>query len=286
MEIFLNTYFQAKALLNDDTILIDQNYQNVELANGYPIAKWRNDDSIDREIRRRFYRMINHSVTFTSAEFREEASWLVNAEFIHSGKEAKGCLIAYERDDLVISFLSDPYWKCSEIEGTYTVLDDDGNILEENKAVSVSNVSYCENLSVFGIKYKDKIGQLGKTTLKSGRDILKNQPSLLPNLVFCENAVRQLENNVGREDVAQVYRKLLELQRYFENIGEMFDKNALNNATPEADITLRKYKEDHTFILPSGERVVFSWHVRFTGAYAGRIFFIRMPYIRNVISAI
>ena len=92
MENFLNTYFQAKALLNDDTILIDQDYQNVALANGYPIAKWRNDDSIDREVRRRFYRMINHSVTFTSAEFLEEASWLVSGEFIHSGKEAKGCV--------------------------------------------------------------------------------------------------------------------------------------------------------------------------------------------------
>lgn len=273
METFLDTYFQAKTILRDDTILIDQDYQKVELARGYPIAKWRNDETVDREIRRRFYRMMNRSVTFTTEDFKEEASWLISAEFNHQGREAKGCLIAYEREDLAISFLSEPCWKCEEIEGLYSLLDENGEILEEDKTVAVPNVSCEENLFSFESRYRATIAQLGKTTLKSGQDILRNCQSLLPNLVLCNNAVRQLENDIGAEAVAQVYKKLLELQKYFENPGDAFDKNALNHATPESDPTIKQFKEEHTFVLPDGERKVFTWHVRFTGCYEGRIFF-------------
>lgn len=273
MKTFLDTYFQAKEILRDDTILLDRNYQNVELAKGYPIAKWRNDKTIDTEVRRMFYRMINHSITFTSAEFGEEASWLISGEFKHCGKEAKGCLIAYERDDLVISFLSNPCWECEKLEGTYSLLDEYGEILEENEAVTVPHVSYNANLYAFKKDYSNKIALLGKTVLKSGKDILKNQAALFPNIVLCKNAVKQLEMDIGAEEVAQVYKKLLELQIYFGKTGDSFDKDALLNATPESDATLKRYGEDHTFVLPDGERILFTWHIRFTGSYAGRIFF-------------
>lgn len=273
METFLNTYFNAKDILGDDTILIDKDYQNLELSKGYPIAKWRNDVTIDRELRRRFYRMLNHSVTYTKADFGEDALWLMNAEFNYCGMEAKGCLIAYEREDLVISFLSNPCWMCDKIEGTYSLLNENGEFLEEGKPVAVLHVSYNDNLSVFKRNYKEIIAQLGNTALKSGHDILKYHASILPNLVLCKNAEGQLKNYIGVGEVTQVYKKLLELQRYIETASGFFDKNALNNATPESDSTLKQFKKDHTFLLPSGESVVFTWHIRFTGSYSGRIFF-------------
>lgn len=274
MELFLRMYFQAKAVLGDDTILIDQDYQKAELAKGYPVAKWRNDKTIDIEIKRRFYRMMNHSITFTTEEFNKEASWLTGAEFNHCGRDAKGCLIAYERDDLVLSFLSESCWKCENIEGTYCLLDENGDIQIEDEDVTVPNVSYEENLLYFKKKYGERIAQLGKTTLKSGQDILKIHGSVLPNLVFCKNAEKQLENDIGIENVTQVYKKLLEIQKYIINSDDVFDMNALKHASPETDITLKHYKEEHTFILPDGRREVFSWHLRFTGPYAGRIFFL------------
>lgn len=52
-----------------------------------------------------------------------------------------------------------------------------------------------------------------------------------------------------------------------------FDFEKLTYATPETDKTLKMFAEEHKFLLPNGQIKLFSWYVRFTGAYAGRIFF-------------
>lgn len=38
-----------------------------------------------------------------------------------------------------------------------------------------------------------------------------------------------------------------------------------------------KKKDEHTFQLPNGKIQIFSWHIRYTGGYAGRIFFYPVP---------
>lgn len=79
--------------------------------------------------------------------------------------------------------------------------------------------------------------------------------------------------------IRQICKRLLELQKYFESSPEVFDKNRLNHATLESVATLKQYEREHTFQLPSGDYKVFSWHMRFTGSFEGRIFF--LPDISN-----
>lgn len=105
---------------------------------------------------------------------------------------------------------------------------------------------------------------------------------MFPNLVFCENAIQGCRKNVGISEAGQVYRRLLELQRAAEAMGEKFDKNILTNATPESGVTLDRFAEEHTFLLPEGDTQLFSWHVRYTGGYAGRIFFHPVPGKKNI----
>lgn len=76
---------------------------------------------------------------------------------------------------------------------------------------------------------------------------------------------------------AQVYKRLLELQRAGESMKGNFDKNVLTKATPESEATLKQYSQEHTFQLPDGRTQLFSWHTRYTGGYAGRIFFYAVP---------
>ena len=86
---------------------------------------------------------------------------------------------------------------------------------------------------------------------------MKCKETRFPNLIFCENAINGCYKNVGVAEAGQVYKRLLELPK----------------ASPETPLTLEQYETEHTFLLPEGNAQLFSWHTRFTGGYAGRIFF-------------
>ena len=128
---------------------------------------------------------------------------------------------------------------------------------------------------------KKKLQKWGKSTckkqisstFKSGKDILERRTELFQNLVFCKNAEKQLKNEIDSCNISQISRKLFELQAYFSNIGGIFEKDKLNKCTPESPETLKRFPEDHSFELPNNEKRIFSWHIRFTGKYEGRIFF-------------
>ena len=275
MNHFLATCFEVKEIIHNDSILLDQDYISFKLAPEYRIEQWRNDSAVDVESKRRFRTLLNKSVVYNSEEFEKEWEWNFRAEFQHKEYVSKGCLLAYETDGVAVSFLSDEYWKISEIEGTYTELVEDGE-LRESKA-KVPNVSFDENVRIFQKWYEQRKEELRYTDIVCGQDILNCANRIFPNLVFCESAVQGCRKNVGIAEAGQVYRRLLELQRAAEKIDEKFDKNILTNATPESGVTLDRFTEEHTFLLPEGETQLFSWHVRYTGGYAGRIFFHPVP---------
>lgn len=102
---------------------------------------------------------------------------------------------------------------------------------------------------------------------------MKCKETRFPNLIFCENAINGCYKNVGVAEAGQVYKRLLELQVAAEKMGNQFDKRLLPKASPETSLTLEQYETEHTFLLPEGNAQLFSWHTRFTGGYAGRIFF-------------
>lgn len=275
MENFLETYFEVKGIIHNDNILLDRNYMSFELVHGYRIEQWRNDPTVDVENKRRLRTLLNKSVVYNSEEFEQENGWNFRTDFQHKEYPAKGCLLAYETDGVAVSFLSSAYWKIPKIEGTYIELLDDGDLKQYQ--VSIPNVSYKENVIIFKKYYEQKKEEWRYMSIKSGQDILQCADELFPNLVFCENAVRGCQKNIGVSEAGQVYKRLLELQRAAEKMENIFDKNLLTKATPESEATLQRYSDEHTFQLPNGRIQMFSWHTRYTGGYAGRIFFYPVP---------
>ena len=273
MEYFLETCFEVKRIIHNDSILLDQNYKSFELAYGYRIEQWRNDSTVDVESKRKFRTLLNKSVIYNSEEFENENAWDFKTEFKHKEHSSKGCLLVYEMDGVAVSFLSSRYWKLPQIEGMYIELKDNGEL--EQFQVHIPNVSYTENIKIFKKYYEYKKEELRYTDIRSGQDILSYADQLFPNLIFCENAVYGCRKNVGVSEAGQVYKRLLELQRVAEVMG--FDKRVLPKATPESEVTLKQFADEHTFRLPDGTVKLFSWHIRYTGGYAGRIFFYPIP---------
>lgn len=271
MEQFINTYFWVKDIIRNGNILLDQEYNSIELAPKYRLEKWRNDPTIDIELKRRFRRILNVSSVYSDREFEEEVTWLMESEFRHEDKESRGCLLAYVLDGVVISFLSGDFWKCDRVKGFYTEIDDQGELY--SVPAEVPNVSWEENIRSFKSYFHHRVKEKGRMEIKSGQNILAYKDELLPNLIFCDKAVRQLEKEIKGDTAIQIYNKLLELQESIGKMGKIFQKEILNNATPESPKTLDMFKEEHTIKLPNGTKQLFSWHVRFTGSFAGRIFF-------------
>lgn len=275
MAAFLETYFEVKRIIRNDSILLDQDYRSFELAHGYRIEQWRNDPTVDMEDKRKFRTLLNKSAVYNSREFEQENGLDFRTEFQCEEHSSRGCLLAYEMDGVAVSFLSSAHWKKPEIKGTYIELLEDEHL--EQYSVSIPNVSCTENIAVFKPYYEQKKEERRYIDILSGQDILRCADELFPNLVFCENAVRGCQRNVGGSETGQVYKRLLELQRAAETMGSMFDKHVLPKATPESDVTLQQFSGEHTFRLPDGSAQLFSWHIRYTGGYAGRIFFYPVP---------
>lgn len=204
-----------------------------------------------------------------------EKGWDFRTEFQHEERVSKGCLLVYEMDGVAVSFLSDAHWKTAKIEGTYIELTDEGELYES--LVKIPNVSFQGNIEKFKEFYARKKEEWRYTDIVSGEDILKYAQKAFPNLVFCESAVQGCKKNVGVSEAGQVYKRLLELQKAAERMEVNFDKNMLAKATPESGVTLERFEEEHTFRLPDGRVEIFSWHTRYTGGYAGRIFFYPAP---------
>ncbi len=276
MESFVNTYFRVKEIIHNDMILVDRDYESFLLAPGYRIEQWRNDRTVDMEIKRRFRSMLNRSGAYNSEEFRREHEEMLCAEFQleESPLEDKvsiGCQLAYVLDGVAVSFLTDDYWKQPAIKGIYRSLQDTGEIEEEE--AEIPNVSCKENIEQFSSNHQKQTDKQNRNQFKSGVDILEHRKELFPNLLFCGSALKQLQHDIGKTEISQVYKKLMELQRAAEKLDGAFNAKVLNHATPESVETLKRFEEEHTFILPDGSSQLFSWHIRFTGSYAGRIFF-------------
>jgi len=275
MVSFLETYSRVKKIIDNESVLLDKDYNSFELASGYRIEQWRNDSTVDVEYKRMFRGLINKSAVYNSKEFEQENEWDFKTEFQHKEHTSKGCLLVYEMDGVAFSFLSHKHWEEPKLEGTYIELGDDGELAYLQ--VEIPNVSNHDNISIFKKFYEQKMEELPEGRIISGQDILRYTEQAFPNLKFCENAILGCKKNVGVSEARQVYKRLLELQRAAEAMGQKFDKNLLAHATPESDVTLKRFSEEHTFQLPDGRNQLFSWHIRYTGGYAGRIFFYPVP---------
>lgn len=271
MSDFLNLCKRVGKKINNDSLILDKYYDSFQLARDYHISEWRSDTTVDKEEQRLFRSILNRSVVYDGREIDDVKMDLADSQFEYESLDAKGCLIAFETDNFVLSFKTHDYWKEKFIKGLYLSLLEP-ETLDEPREVNVLNLHSPDDLSVLDTYFADELNEKYEG-VKSGRELLQYVQEWFPSIVFCDNAIKQLKKESTTMNIRQIIRKLIELNDYFSTLEGNFDMDALKNCSPESEATLNEYKDDHTFRTPDGVDEIFSFHLRYTGTYAGRIFF-------------
>jgi hypothetical protein len=241
------------------------------LAPDYSLVRWRNDPAVDLE-RRRFLRSLLTKSPFLSEEDGPEIiGRTTGSDVLFQGQAAIGLRAALLLDALPVSLQSESCWGRSHLSVTCLTLEGGGEILEES--ADLPHASQVEHIAEHADWLAGRDLPLG-----GGRDLWRRRAEFFPSLVFCGDVEAQLDAlSHGNPLFRQVHKRLLELDRYFRTCGGVFDPSQLAmKVTPESDVTLRKYEDEHSFVCPDGIRRLFSWHGRLTPG-VWRIFFLPEP---------
>jgi len=89
--------------------------KNIMLAEEYPLEKWRNDHTVNRDERRQFDLLQTKYPPLTGFEDTDIEDQYITTDFHYKNKRADGLGIAYLLDALALSFQSDSDWNTSQI---------------------------------------------------------------------------------------------------------------------------------------------------------------------------
>lgn len=238
----------------------NSNINSLELAPGYPVARWRNDPESDRE-ERRFFRTLSAKAPFWEDATEEIKDEFDLSEVLYQGKPAMGLTFALVSDALPVSLLSDSKWDCSRLELQLRQLDDNEELIEES--VEIVHASRSVHLGEHAEWIKNRI----RITVGDGIELWQRRSELFPNLEFCEQVRPQVESlDATNPMFRQVLKRLFELEEYCQTwaIGT-FNKDAIGRkVTPESESRLRQFADRLNIRCADGEYRLFSWHVRMT----------------------
>ena len=239
----------------------------IELAPGYPVARWRNDNTVDLE-ERRFFRTLT-----TKAPFWSDVAEVIKSDFdlsdvFHQGEETKGLCFALVSDALPVSLNSDTRWNCSRLVLAVTRLEDEELIDEHLEIVHASRRNHVQ-------EHADWIKNRIQITVSDGVELWNCKRELFPSLEFCDPVCQQLKSlSTGNPMLHQVVKKLHELENYCNTwtVGAFTLDSLPSKATPESESRLNRLKQQLTFRCPDGNERIFSLHVRMTPG-AWRLYF-------------
>ncbi|MBP0004852.1 MAG: hypothetical protein J7642_14245 [Cyanobacteria bacterium SBC] len=236
------------------------NLNNLELAPGYPISKWRNDREVDRE-ERRFFLTLTTKTSFWIDTAEEIKHNFELSEIWYQGESAGGLGFALVSDALAVSFYSAPKWDCHLLELEVRQLDENEEIVDERK--SVVHASRRQHI----LEHSSWIENYLQSNVRNGLELWDCREELFPNLEFCDSVRQQLASiNSGEPMLKHIKKRLSELEKACQNwtLGS-FDLDTLpSKATPESRSRLQKFKNHLTIQCPDGQERLFNLHVRMT----------------------
>ena len=230
-----------------------------ELAAGYPIARWLNDQVIDREKRLFIGTLATKSPYFEDLLGTAEARGFDEAEFEFNATRADGLGVAYLLDAIGISLSTTPPWNATNLRIIYRTLNDESSEIEE-KEVDVRHVSSPEHSNTYATELRnDQVA-----AIVSGSKLWDTRAELFTRLAFCDSVGPQIAGlTAGMGGLSVVFRSLKELQALCETWTEgTFDSRGIPNTTRESGATLQQFGEERTFVAPDGTERVFSWHIK------------------------
>ena len=257
MDGFIQTVRAATYHRVSRVIRTQSDISDVVLAEGYPMRLWLNDQEVDFEARR-YVRSIATKVPPWDGldDLYDE---VLASEFSHNGRVACGLGVAYLLEALAISLASETCWDVTRLSVNAHHLMDDGHIEEET--VSVVHASQPEHVNEHGVWIQERL----RSDIQDGNDLWNRKEDLLPYLVFCQDAGRQIQA-LSPTMLRPVVNRLFELDSYCrEWTEERFDPSQLPfKTTSESQVTLDQFGRERAFRCPDGIERTFKWHGRVT----------------------
>ncbi|MBD2299891.1 hypothetical protein [Nostoc sp. FACHB-190] len=257
MSDFINTIIAIKPPSGIKKKLRTQsNFNDLQLAQDYLIAQWRNDPDVDIEARRLIRSLQNRN----DPPLPDIAD--PEIEVMYKGQQTIGICYAYVSNSLAISLQSELHWKASNLEIQVTKINEEEQLVTNNDNVlHASCTSHVQEHYNWIQDIQERICQ----QVADGEDIWKRKEELFPNLEFCEVVGRQLKNIRTRQlELQPVFKILYELQQCTENwkTGSFNVKGYALEESGESEATLNQYKNERMFLCPDGEKRLFEKHIK------------------------
>ena len=259
MSELITTVRTATAQGVKKVIRTQSDFQLTILAPDYPVARWRNDNEVDREARRFFLTLITKAPFLVDILDPKLEDTVNLSEFKYQGIPASGLGIAYLLETLALSLASEQCWECSRLQMDFRRLDENGEVIDE--IVEIIHVSCSKHLQ----EHVDWIKKRIRTGVSDGVELWNRREELFPNLEFCDAVSKQLQNIRTRQlELQPVVKTLFELQNCCKNwnTGFFSVEGYLLEESGESEATVNKYSKERTFRCPDGQERVFERHVK------------------------
>lgn len=270
MSRFIKTFITATGEYKLERILRmqDESINSLELAPGYPLARWRNDTEVGRE-ERGFLRRLTAKHPYLVEHAKAEDAALT-MECYWNNTQAIGLRAALLLDTLAISLLSDPVWDTSRVEVMIQELDSEGEWSEYTEQVyHISTIHHLRELAPWITQRQQAERKQQYQDIQTGAALWEQRNTLFPLLEFCPVVQEQLHVHAPQHnDLKAISQRLLYLEQYsqqWQESGGNFDTQHLpGNVSPESPATLQHgvYGPQRIFQCPDGEYRTFSWHMK------------------------
>ncbi len=262
MQVFCHVIAALRKEVGPSPLRVQENFNHILIADDYPLAKWRNDQSVDLETRRLFTSLSTQS-PFLDETMSSERDRTRQCDVVFNGISIEAFTIAYLFDCLPVSFIFNGIWDLPIINALFIAIGDNEDINEEPCNIHhFARVDHVTTNAQHIIDVKSKVAASGET-------LWRDRKSLFPYLAFCDNT----KNNIIRESegsslLNQIKKKLFALNTIMQEwTGGVFDSSTAGILiSQESESTLARYEKTRTFICPDGVERVFSWHCRVTPA--------------------
>jgi hypothetical protein len=261
MSIFVQVLKESTTIGLSKSIRALEEFSYQELAPGYSLLHWRNDDQVNRDERQLFRQYTTRSPLLDGV-LERIARRGSGCEAQFEGVHAKGLLAAFLLDSLATSLPSDPVWQVARLRVCILEMDDIGEIhsTDENILHAATPHHVREHAPLFEARRR--------RLAASGRDIVEQRGSLLPRLRFCGDVEQALTHMAPSDPgLSWVRGRLFELNDRCAGWAEgEFPHHMLRGSPSRESETVHNNDELRglrLFTCPDGQKRYFEWHLKY-----------------------
>ncbi|MEA3545599.1 MAG: hypothetical protein U9R69_10335 [Thermodesulfobacteriota bacterium] len=251
---------------------VDSSWFRLELAQNYFWQDWykKNQKDENRDVIRSFRSIATRQPLFSIDDLRDVDLFEVSFE----NMQFSALRAAAWNEAPLVSLPTHPPWIDSPLRVSVEELDDTGEL--STRSFEILNFF---SLHSFEKERKNLLDQRN-SLISSGRELFENYATLFPNLVFCGNAVQQLNNwSASRTILNQVKESLTSLNTFcdgwaggtFANYShEALLNVGLNHRVSGESVTVmndQRLRRQREFWLPEGRKETFENHVKLSNGY-------------------